>query len=224
MGFDRDMFADYEKEYLERLGVQKLSPAEIKHVRHLADIRRKYGDSDLGADDRFVLEMIQRGDLFAQLGMGTMRLTESMLRLYCHGMIAASRSDELPFDERERLQAFQDSELFRRYQSNLKKTVGEDDAKFFKAAAEVMGVARDNANLALDVTDAGRRKLEEPDPPHYSYGEMNRRYVDVALSLYGGPGGANDVVRPLASYGLGLLAGFLLTDIAAGGHSGADQS
>ena len=79
------------------------------HAERVAAARKAATEAGLDAWDYAMLEMIRRGDVRSALKAGTMRYAESVLRLFCHGLVAKPANPPT-FDEIERLQAFLDSE------------------------------------------------------------------------------------------------------------------
>ena len=82
-------------------------------------------DSPLDEWDHAVLEAVRRDDYSAPLRFGTVRTSEALLKLYCHGMIRRMER-EPTFDEQERVQAWMDSAAFKQYADRLKRMMTGD--------------------------------------------------------------------------------------------------
>ena len=190
-----------------------MDPQANVDEHYAEDIREKHTKSELAGEDSLVLEMLRRGDWTALMGMGTMRVTKSMLRLYCHGMIRVSERADLLFDERERMQAFLDSPLSRRYASNLAKVMTSDDKRFFEAAARIMGVGG-GMPFVVRVTDGKRYMFDMASVSDDRYDAASRHYRGEAAGLYGGSfHGASDGDNGWNLFGvlaMGFLGGALL--------------
>ncbi len=217
MGQGRDAeLARYERDYLQRLGSDGTPMTEDE--KYVESVREEHAEGELTRDDRLVLEMIHRNEQVALLGVGTMRLTKSTLRLYCRGLVGVEDAGSLSFDERECLQAFLDSPPAKRYAGNLAKVAKKEDRQFFKAAAEIMGASDGGWGGGLPsvvrATTEGEKLLSSTEPP-YDYGEERDKYARTALALYGG--GADNSGKEFAMYGLGLLVGGVLTGTVISG-------
>lgn len=219
MGQGRDAeLARYERDYLQRLGSDGTPITEDE--KYVESVRKEHAEGELTRDDRLVLEMIHRNERVALLGVGTMRLTKSALRLYCRGLVGVEDAGSLSFDERECLQAFLDSPPAKRYAGNLAKVARKEDRQFFKAAADIMGASDGGWGggglpSVVRATAEGEKLLSGAEPP-YDYGEERAKYAGTALALYGG--GADNSGREFAMmYGPGLLVGGVLTGSVIGG-------
>ena len=124
-------FESHERDYLARIAKNKPAPAE-SYEQIKARLRKERTDAakkaareaDLDAWNYAALEMVRRGDPGAPMKIGTLRFCESLLRLHCHGLV--ERSGRKPtFDETERIHAFLDSQVFRRYQDRLERIMTE---------------------------------------------------------------------------------------------------
>lgn len=203
-GYD---FEHYEQDYLRRLRGEQMTEYE----RYKEGIRKKYADAKLAPHDTLVLAMIVGGHHFAQLGMGTARITKSMLRLHGHGMIRGRT--KLSFDERELQRAFACSPVFQRYAYNLEEVSSKDDMLFFEVAAKIMCGGTESTGgqdvepYVLGVTDAGRQLLEQGGGADH-YDRECQRYTLDALRLYGG-GGDGGSGSGLSSVAAGLVMGGL---------------
>lgn len=142
-----DDFEEYEKEYLERIG--------LKRDTHEKTIKAA-SESPLDSWDYAVLEMVRRGDLAIPLKLGTMRATKSFLKLFCHGLVR-TLGRKPTFDEVERLQAFFDSPAFSSYKSNLNKVMTKEAEEFFQAVVEITGMK--DATRMCELTAKGRNIL-----------------------------------------------------------------
>lgn len=93
----------YEREYLERAN---LTPGtkEWHRIEQVKAAKKAATEADLDPWDYVVLEMIRRGDPRISIKVGTVRSTESFLKLYCHGLIA-KLDRPATFDELERIVA-----------------------------------------------------------------------------------------------------------------------
>ena len=223
MGENDSDFDRYEHDYLRRVRNKDGEPPMTEYERYKEGIRKKYAEAELVPHDALVLAMMAGGHHFAQLGMGTVRVTKSMLRLHGHGMVIGRT--KISFDEREQLQAFTNSPVFRRYADNLAKVSSKDDVLFFKAAAGIMcgGTEGDGDKdvepYVFDVTDAGRQLLESGGSADY-YDKRCQKYTTDALLLYGHPSSGGKLGLGVAvglggAVAAGLLTGGMLGSLGA---------
>ena len=182
--------------------------------RYTETLRKKYTQAELTKDDSLILEMLQRGDWFALFGMGTMRVTMAMLRLHCHGMIRMADRAKLPFDERQRVQALLDSQLYRGYVSTMSRVVDGSDKRFFEAADNIMGIDHgDILPYTVSITEDGQRRVGMEIISDADYEEASRKYRSCTFALYGG---IDSGVPDYPSMGAGMIAGGLLGGAAHG--------
>ena len=150
---DRKEFIDYERVYLNRI-----KQKNIQLTKH-NDITKRYFEMPLDLWDYVVLLMLSRDEYDISIKIGTMRTAKSFLKLYCHGLIQ-KRNREPTFDERERLQAFMDSIIYRKYIENLNKIMTNKVKNFFESVAEII-----DCNYLLtdlyDLTEKGKETLLE---------------------------------------------------------------
>lgn len=154
-----DNFQQYEREYLERRDMDSKPDTKTKEGRQRKRIeaaRKAATEADLDSWDYVVLEMLRREDPRIPMKIGTMRSTESFLKLFCHGLIA-KLDRPATFDELERIQAFLDSAEYKQYEDRLNKLMTREVEERLKMVAEITGVH--SQKDLLDLTDKGRRAL-----------------------------------------------------------------
>lgn len=186
MGSD---FDEYEREYLER-HAKGIKPESGTFTENVARIHRKRVESAkraaakaaLDAWDYAVLEMLRRGDMRIAMKVGTVRSTESFLRLFCHGLIA--KLDRAPtFDELERAQAFLDSAEHKQYVARLNRLMTKEVRERLEIVAEITGVC-DEKDM-WDMTDDGRLALQAKRSEVVAlYDQMSRQYRENRAEFY----------------------------------------
>lgn len=152
-----DDFERYEREYLDRHG-KDIRPGtkEWRQLERMEAAKKAATEADLDPWDWVVLEMIRREDPLIPTKVGTVRSTESFLKLFCHGLIA--RLDRpATFDELERLQAFLDSAEYKQYEDRLAKLMTREVEERLRVVFEITGVR--GPEDMWDLTDEGRRAL-----------------------------------------------------------------
>ena len=207
---DQD-FDRYEQEYLERCARE--SPA-AKAIRERRDAAKKTAaETDLDSWDYVVLEMIRREDLRISIKLGTMRSAESLLKLFCHGLIIKYERD-LTFDELERIQAFIDSAEFKQYEGRLKRLMTPEVKERLRLIAEITGGAQ-----LWDLTDKGRRELRAKHVQMIAlHDQLTKKYENDKAGFYA-------EVESLAwALPMMVAMGFTTGAIMAHAHSAAGAS
>ncbi len=176
-------FERYEREYLERIGNTNSENDEAKQARLKREYMvKRYSESALDSWDYVVLEMMRRDDMTIPLKLGTMRTAKALLRLHCHGMIH-TLDREPTFDEMERLQAFFDSDIFKRYTSNLGKIMTKQAKEFFEMVTEITG-ARDMTDL-YDLTEKGTKALMDKRAKTLEvYQQIDKQYKTETMTNF----------------------------------------
>lgn len=146
-----DDFDAYERDYLERCS-RGLTIKARAHIERVEAVRKAATKADLEPWDYAILYMIKREDPRIAIKAGTVRSSESILKLYCHGLIA-KMDRPATFDELERLQMFLDSAEYKQYQNRLRRLMTTEVAERLKIISEITGTY--NEKDMLDITDEG---------------------------------------------------------------------
>lgn len=182
-------FDEYEREYLERRA-KGISPESGTLAENLAEMHRKRveaarksaAEAALDAWDYVVLEMVRRDDPRIPMKVGTARSAESLLRLFCHGLVA--KLDRAPtFDELERIHAFLDSAEHKQYVARLNRLMTKEMRGRLEIVAEITGVC-DKGDM-WHMTDDGRRALQAKRSEVTAlYDQMSKQYREDRAKFY----------------------------------------
>lgn len=101
--------------------------------------------------------MIKREDLSIHIKCGTMRTTESLLKLNSHGLI--QKQSTPTFDQLERIEAFLDSPQHKQYETRLKRIITKPVKERLELISRIICV-KDKRDM-LELTDLGESTLKE---------------------------------------------------------------
>ena len=139
-------------------------------------------DSPLDEWDYAVLETVRRDDYSAPLKFGTVRTSEALLKLYCHGMIRRMER-EPTFDEQERVQAWMDSAAFKQYADRLKRMMTGKVKARLEMISRILGV--DGKSDMLELTDAGSEAVNAKRAEMAAiYEDMDKRHAADGAKFY----------------------------------------
>ena len=177
-------FERYEREYLEKHSIDiKPGTKEWRQRKRIEAVRKAATEADLDSWDYVVLEMLRREDPRIPMKIGTVRSTESFLKLFCHGLIA-KLDRPATFDELERIHAFLDSTEYEQYEDRLHKLMTREVEERLKTVVEITGVR--NQEDMWDLTDEGRRALQAKRAEIIAlYDRMTRQYRANRTDFYG---------------------------------------
>lgn len=108
--------------------------------------------------DYVLLESIRRKDPRIRIRIGTMKALTSLERLALAGWIEKP-ADKMPFDDRERLEAFRDSNEYKLYQDRLDRIMSGEDYDRMDRILGMLKIKKIDDWLVL--TDEGRLVAEE---------------------------------------------------------------
>ena len=181
-----DDFKRYEHDYLIRTAAGEAGPqahtnAE-KYAKAIDDMKQAALDSPLDEWDYAVREAVRRDDYSAPLKFGTVRTSEALLKLYCHGMIRRMER-EPTFDELERIQAWMDLAAFKQYADRLKRIMTGKVKARLEMISRILGV--DGKSDMLELTDTGSEAVNAKRAEMAAiYDDMNKRHAAGSAKFY----------------------------------------
>ena len=211
----------YESDYLRRI-----DSLPVDQNQKLQTKIESVKNSPLNNWDYAVLECIFREDFYGTIKLGTIQFTESTLKLYHNGMIR-KLDRELTFDERERLQRWLDSPMFKSYSSNLSKVMTEDAKEFIEEVLSLTGckvmsgwkklkasvnMSADDFDDSFELTEKGHTVLrKERKKMTRLYSEMKKQYATDPELFYDKQSEYEIYVPMMLVMG---MHGFLLSSLA----------
>lgn len=108
--------------------------------------------------DYMLLESVRRGDPRIRVRIGTMKVLASLERLVLAGWIEKP-TDKIPFDDRERLEAFRDSNEYKQYEERLDRIMSGEDDDRMRDVFGMLGIKKIDDWLIL--TEEGKPVAEE---------------------------------------------------------------
>ncbi|MCY4491297.1 MAG: hypothetical protein OXC46_07525 [Thaumarchaeota archaeon] len=140
-----EVFKQYEHDYVQRIlsgqnrDIKNVETLEAPQERLQKEMVRKVSEVSLDSWDYAMLERIRRDDMTMEMKFGIMRTAESLLKLYCHGMVRVL--DYKPtFDELVRMQEFLDSPIYKQYQSRVEKFMTEEVREHLDMVYGILGI------------------------------------------------------------------------------------
>lgn len=182
-------FDEYEREYLKRhargleIKSETLEEGKIRVFRERVEAARDAATkADLDVWDYVVMEMLRREDPRISIKVGTVRSSESILKLFCHRLI--TKLNRAPtFDELERIQMFLDSAEHKQYERRLRKLMTKEVAERLKIIIEITGIH--NQKEMWDITDEGKNALQAKHAEIITlYEKMDKQYRNNKADFY----------------------------------------
>lgn len=131
--------------------------------------------------DYVLLESVRRKDPRIRIRIGTMKALTSLERLALAGWIEKP-ANKMPFDDRERLEAFRDSNEYRLYQDRLDRIMSGEDYDRMDRILGMLKIKKIDDWLVL--TDEGRSVAEEQrSKMRLKWDKLRRLYSDKSAEF-----------------------------------------
>ena len=197
-------FEQYENDYIRRISQEQNSIARnMMTVEQMEDILLQENavkiarKAELNSWDYAILEMLRRNAIGIELKFGTVRTTESLLKLYSHDFIRVV-DYEPTFDELEIIQSFLDSSAYKQYLSRLEKIITAEVQKRIELVYRILNISIKSSfwqkikgpnvkmfNHSIELTHAGKKILDvKRTEALMLYEKTNKQYLHNKLEFH----------------------------------------